>query len=1508
MTRWTEEKEFEEHFKALRNPRAELADLAEWRTFQTKVVSKFIDQIRLVASEQYSNLDHFLLELLQNADDNQYAEGATPTVHLTLDQEFFRLENNERGFTAENLFAITYAAASTKIREATGATFIGEKGIGFKSVFAVADYVEIHSPPYHFRLNNGEFLIPYPAEPRRVQGTEIVLRLRTGNAEIPQILSKRLATLCENAQEFLLFLQKIECLRVIDRVSNTEREVAAVRDREKDFYVVESDGKQQTYLTHRYTETVPESVVQTRFPDLAGNLEREIVFAVPVPSDDGAPPGRSGKLFCFLPTEVRTGAPIHIQVDAKTTTNRENIKDFAGSDWNRTIFANLGDAIVEMFEGLAVRGEFAERLPEYFPWDIQNQELKNLDLKKILVGVKEELKEANVFRDRHGKYSPAAFAKVVPPRFRGLLYEDKYEQGMSRYLVSKGAYNGYTYDGYSDAEVATLIDPVWADRYSEQLKAMGVEEVADDVCLRMLREGPPSGLDIRQEEGVRAFLREVLDYADTIKSRHFYSPSRSAIEDLKACPIFPLHDGKKAYWGALTDQVMWMKNADSPDTKGGSEAVLVDVRYTYNPGGSATKKEGGEEIRDLNRRFRSFLEACDIDSFGPLEDLRRTLLPKLKKGRGKALKDIEDRKEWNQLWFSLYRRLWNRRTTLIKAEGGESAWQEILREVGECGIPIQEAGEKGWRIEPVREAFLGSRFRTRDPLSSIYRGTGAPIIDLDLLPDIAQKERAKKRRKVNWDDWREFLVECGAKTRPYLVQQDLKNNSRYASSRSSGYHMDDPLGEGIREAISGHPQYSAEGAKEFTLSAGSPTWGVDPYTEKLLCSRQDSDFLARGLGPLWERRSQYSTTIKFVWGYKQSNRNTQTDRILLEAEAKKDLPVVSDVGIRPAAACFEDNHENRRVLGALVPYVDVEGRGYNRDLLQRTGFRTTIAPSDVRELIRASYDGHPSGQRNAERFVPYLEMVTRFATGFPEHLPDLRASLMLYTPDSDELVPVAAWKHEAFRAYPAPVVEALLSALEPDGKASLAGVLGSLLACSPLERRPEALAEALARLGRFVEVHGQDGIREKFSEMLAGGNLTSHGTRIRGGTDLPILWDRIPMPANNPHLIALPASMLGDPSVHLGADVVGWPRLGRLGATTATVGSMRRVDEVSSRRAYYSFQRLLRDLERAQPHLMRRIESLRLFSDPDTAAERVAYAEAVRVSTRNGSAAVEVSVPYWYEEGALVITEGQDLARVLPEFVDLTCGTTFTSTFRYVWEDADALSRVHKGTEERDASDIPEHPRPGGGTSGDTQAGSASDLEVGLDDPEEGDEDGGAPDGGDKSRGGGDSGDGKRKVRKRSRLCSLVVSKRTTRSVEERKEADERRKQVEEAGRQRLRGYFGKLGATCVSREPEDLGYDFDVTVGEETFFVELKASEDRWQGWEEALSRNEFLKARELREKYFLCVVDRALSEDWSIYFIKDPAGEVDYYLFDHPWRTFAEDMNGYVSRLKAQQNILDE
>lgn len=78
-----------------------------------------------LSADLYSVDTHFVLELVQNADDNRYLEGVVPFLSLKAGPHGLLLENNESGFTYDNLKALSSVGMSTK-KKSEG--FIGEKG------------------------------------------------------------------------------------------------------------------------------------------------------------------------------------------------------------------------------------------------------------------------------------------------------------------------------------------------------------------------------------------------------------------------------------------------------------------------------------------------------------------------------------------------------------------------------------------------------------------------------------------------------------------------------------------------------------------------------------------------------------------------------------------------------------------------------------------------------------------------------------------------------------------------------------------------------------------------------------------------------------------------------------------------------------------------------------------------------------------------------------------------------------------------------------------------------------------------------------------------------------------------------------------------------------------------------------------------------------------------------------------------------------------------------------
>ena len=78
-----------------------------------------------LAADLYSKDIHFVLEIVQNADDNSYDDEVEPSLEICLTTDHVQFKNNEVGFSTENVRALCDVGASTK---EGAAGYIGHKG------------------------------------------------------------------------------------------------------------------------------------------------------------------------------------------------------------------------------------------------------------------------------------------------------------------------------------------------------------------------------------------------------------------------------------------------------------------------------------------------------------------------------------------------------------------------------------------------------------------------------------------------------------------------------------------------------------------------------------------------------------------------------------------------------------------------------------------------------------------------------------------------------------------------------------------------------------------------------------------------------------------------------------------------------------------------------------------------------------------------------------------------------------------------------------------------------------------------------------------------------------------------------------------------------------------------------------------------------------------------------------------------------------------------------------
>ena len=178
--------------------------------------------LKLLAENIYSSDDHFVYELIQNAQDNKYSDGIIPTLEFILlsddptnspeSEGCLCIYNNERGFTEEDIHGICSIGQSTKTDKKTSGS-IGEKGIGFKSVFKISSYPHIFSNGFSIRLNDESYIDPDWVEelPKEVKvetsNTCILLPLKKGMYDY---VCESLLNYESNTSIFLDKLKKIE--------------------------------------------------------------------------------------------------------------------------------------------------------------------------------------------------------------------------------------------------------------------------------------------------------------------------------------------------------------------------------------------------------------------------------------------------------------------------------------------------------------------------------------------------------------------------------------------------------------------------------------------------------------------------------------------------------------------------------------------------------------------------------------------------------------------------------------------------------------------------------------------------------------------------------------------------------------------------------------------------------------------------------------------------------------------------------------------------------------------------------------------------------------------------------------------------------------------------------------------------------------------------------------------------------------------------------------------------
>ncbi|KAL9610942.1 MAG: hypothetical protein Q9167_004384 [Letrouitia subvulpina] len=516
--------------------------------------------------ELYSEDTHFVYELIQNADDNKYAN------------KTIKVQCNEKGFTEEDVNALCNVSKSTKKSRET----IGEKGIGFKSVFKIADEVYIGSNGFQFVLSkeNGAFGMVQPEWRKFKDWSEFpdvtLLRLSLSADCKASMVHEELEDLKPTV---LLFLRKISKISIdtpnfqkemscfgrgeqLVTLKTTTRYHAEFENDDLDY----SGNEDDQYSQGGHDDSDDRDDSESNNEDDGSDTQQFFVKRAEAECEQPPPLGKTSIISLAFPKvgkealdtqDVHAFLPIRdygfkfiIQADFSLTSSREEIDHT--SEWNQA----LRDSIYPIFK--AAVDEMNKLSPYRFIWMryLPNPDLPNSFLSELQDGkitIKDHLiKEPCLYSQNQKLLHTPAMLIYMPAKFRSrrkkpLFYKMAGRRGLS--------FN------YQERDIPTIID-------------LGVHELDMDLFIGHM-------MHIFEQDWL-GFTQHAPDWHEDLAKTLLEADS----ERLLTLPLIPL-EGPKGEWISAKDlksrNVFLKPQVKNTQIPSGIDIDFVQTTATRNP-------------------------------------------------------------------------------------------------------------------------------------------------------------------------------------------------------------------------------------------------------------------------------------------------------------------------------------------------------------------------------------------------------------------------------------------------------------------------------------------------------------------------------------------------------------------------------------------------------------------------------------------------------------------------------------------------------------------------------------------------------------------------------------------------------------------------------------------------------------------------------------------------------------------------------------------------------------
>ena len=366
----------------------------------------------------YSDCNHFVYELLQNAED-EHASKAVFEYHS--DKLVFY--HNGDPFDEADVRGVSSMLMGTKDRE--DAQTIGRFGMGFKSVFKYTYQPEIYSDDEAFRIKH--YLLPEEIiegwNPDK-EKEQIICTLGEGRSFIPFAQDKHLTKIIipfkkydKNGKlsavpgedvleklhslngEILLFLSYIKNLYWVNKETGQFAYISLKSD-EKDKKLItcriessSNDGKEDIARFLKYKKTFDH-------PDMK-NAEVSVAYKLNSRADN-VNAVEEAPVWVYFPTRDMTDLPFLIHGSFETAVSREKL--MTPSDFNDYLFDKLGDLIAESMDDLASKKLITQMFLRKIVITAFKDESENGTIHGLKDKITEVFKRDGIIPDRNGNY------------------------------------------------------------------------------------------------------------------------------------------------------------------------------------------------------------------------------------------------------------------------------------------------------------------------------------------------------------------------------------------------------------------------------------------------------------------------------------------------------------------------------------------------------------------------------------------------------------------------------------------------------------------------------------------------------------------------------------------------------------------------------------------------------------------------------------------------------------------------------------------------------------------------------------------------------------------------------------------------------------------------------------------------------------------------------------------------------------------------------------------------